>query len=67
MGRVGSIFFVSGILHSLGLWGMGRGGEFVKVSGFFMIMAVGILLERTWKKLTGSHVDGFFGRVWTSV
>ena len=38
-------FFLSGVLHTLGLWGMGRGGEFIKVTGFFMMMAVGILLE----------------------
>ena len=68
MGRVGNVlgaFFVSGVLHALGLWGMGRGGEFFKVTGFFMIMAVGILLEYSWKIFTGSRVDGFFGRVWT--
>ena len=70
MGRVGHVlgaFFVSGVLHAVGLWGMGRGGEFLKVTGFFMIMAVGILLEYSWKNFTGSRVDGFFGRVWTSV
>jgi len=70
MGPVGSVlgaFFVSGIMHSFGVWGMGQGGEFVKVTGFFMMMAVGILFERSWKDLTGSRVDGFFGRVWTYV
>ena len=70
MGRVGTVlgaFFVSGVFHAFGLWGMGRGGEFLKVIGFFMIMAVGILLEYSWKKVTGSRVDGFFGRVWTFV
>lgn len=70
MGRVGGVlgaFFVSGLLHTLGLWGMGRGGEFIKVTGFFMMMAVGILLEYSWKKFTGSYVDGFFGRVWMLV
>jgi Membrane bound O-acyl transferase family len=70
MGPVGSVlgaFFVSGILHTFGLWGMGRGGEFVKVTGFFMMMAVGILLERYWKNLTGSRVGGLLGRIWTLV
>ena len=73
MGRVGRVlgaFFVSGVFHALGLLGMGQGGqggEFLKVIGFFMIMAVGILLEYSWKKFTGSRVDGFFGRVWTMV
>jgi len=70
MGPVGGIlgaFFVSGVLHTLGLWGMGRGGEFIKVTGFFMMHGVGVLLEYSWKQLTGSRVDGFFGRVWTLV
>jgi hypothetical protein len=70
MGRVGRVlgtFFVSGVLHALGLLGMGRGGDFLKIIGFFMIMAVGILLENAWKFFTGSRVDGFFGRVWTFV
>jgi hypothetical protein len=70
MGRAGRVlgaFFVSSVLHALGLWGMGRGGEFLKVTGFFMNMAVGILLENSWKNFTGSRVDGFFGRVWTYV
>lgn len=70
IGRVGAIlgaFFVSGIVHAFGLWGLGRGGEFIKVIGFFVMMGVGILLEYSWKKLTGSRVDGFFGRVWTFV
>jgi len=70
MGRVGRVlgtFFVSGIWHAFGLWGMGRGGEFLKVTGFFMMMAVGVLLEYSLKYFTGSRVDGFFGRVWTFV
>ncbi|KAF8807055.1 hypothetical protein BYT27DRAFT_7190770 [Phlegmacium glaucopus] len=70
MGRVGGVlgaFFISGLLHTFGLWGMGRGGEFIKVTGFFMLMAVGTLLEHSWKSLTGSRVDGFLGRVWTLV
>ena len=32
-----------------------------------MMNAVGVLLEHSWKGLTGSRVDGFFGRVWTFV
>ena len=70
MGRVGRVlgaFFVSGVFHAFGLWGLGQGGESFKVIGFFMIMAVGILLENSWKFFTGSRVDGFFGRVWTFV
>jgi hypothetical protein len=70
MGRAGRVlgaFFVSGVLHTFGLWAMGRGGEFLKVTGFFMMMAIGILLEYSWKKLTGSRVDGFLGRVWTFI
>ena len=70
MGRVGKVlgaFFVSGVFHAFSLLGLGRGGDSLKVIGFFMIMAVGILLENSWKFFTGSRVDGFFGRVWTFV
>ena len=70
IGRVGRLlgaFFVSGVLHAFGLWGLGQGVDFFKIIGFFMIMAVGILLENSWKFITGSRVDGFFGRVWTFV
>ena len=70
MGRVGRVlgaFFVSGVLHAVGMLGLGQGGDSLRVIGFFMIMAFGILLEYSWKFFTGSRVDGFFGRVWTFV
>ena len=70
MGRVGGVlgaFFLSGVLHTLGLWGMDRGGEFIKVTGFFMMMGVGTLVEYSWKNITGSRVDGFLGRIWTII
>ncbi|KAF8150629.1 membrane bound O-acyl transferase family-domain-containing protein [Crassisporium funariophilum] len=70
IGRVGGVlgaFLVSGILHDLGLWGMGRGSDFQRVGGYFLLNGVGIILEHSWKKATGYRIDGFLGRVWTFV
>jgi hypothetical protein len=58
-------FFTSGLLHYLGLWGMGRGSDFLGIGGFFIMMGVGTLLERRWKKVTGYHVRGVKGWLWT--
>jgi len=68
VGRIGGIigaFAVSGILHDLGLWGMGRGGDFRQVAGFFLMMGVGVILESIWRKVSGKRVEGIFGRLWT--
>ena len=56
---VSSVLSSSPAFCTLGLWGMGRGGEFVKVTGYFMMNAIAVLFEDSWKKFTGSHVDGF--------
>jgi len=67
-GRLGTVmgaFFISGILHVAGLWGMGRGTEFWAVGGYFLMMGVGVILERVWKQMTGYRVKGWIGRVWT--
>ena len=67
MGRAGGIlgiFFVSGLLHYIGLWGMGNGSDFPRMVGFFMMMGVGIIMEHTWKAFTGQKVRGFLGCVW---
>ncbi|PFH52915.1 hypothetical protein AMATHDRAFT_55783 [Amanita thiersii Skay4041] len=60
-------FFVSSILHVLGLWGMGKGTEFSSISTFFMMNGVGIIVEHAWKRLTGRKVGGFFGWIWLVV
>ncbi|KAF8075119.1 membrane bound O-acyl transferase family-domain-containing protein [Lyophyllum atratum] len=67
-GRAGGVlgaFLISGILHNFGLWGMGRGTDFMRVGGFFIMNGVGIILEHTWRKLSGHRVAGWYGRVWT--
>lgn len=64
-GFVMGSFFASGVVHALGVWGMGRGGDFVRVCGFFLMMGVGILCERLWCTITQYRINGWLGRVWT--
>lgn len=67
IGRAGGVmgaFLVSAILHDIGLWGMGRGSEFSSVGGYFLVQGLGIILEHTWKRFTGSRVEGIAGRIW---
>jgi hypothetical protein len=64
MGTVMGAFLVSGLLHVAGLWGMGRGTEFWSVAGYFLMMGVGIILERLWWQVTGRKVGGTKGNVW---
>ncbi|KAI4523447.1 hypothetical protein K525DRAFT_282709 [Schizophyllum commune Loenen D] len=58
-------FALSSLLHSLPLHGMGRGGDAFRISVFFMMMGVGIVLEDVWRRTSGKPVCGFAGRVWT--
>ena len=67
IGKVMGAFLVSGLLHNMGLWGMGRGTDFWNVGGFFLMMGVGILLEEVWKKVWGTKVGGWAGWAWTMV
>jgi Membrane bound O-acyl transferase family len=67
MGRTGGIlgsFFMSGLFHHFGLWGMGNGSDFPRVVGFFMMMGIGTIMEHTFKMFTGHRVGGFFGWMW---
>ncbi|THV02797.1 hypothetical protein K435DRAFT_652611, partial [Dendrothele bispora CBS 962.96] len=67
-GRVGGVmgsFLVSGILHYLGLWGMGKGSSIFGMIGFFLMMGVGVTLEGLFKKVTGMRTEGWLGRIWT--
>ncbi|KAJ7650405.1 membrane bound O-acyl transferase family-domain-containing protein [Roridomyces roridus] len=64
-GRVGAVlgvFSVSGILHFVGLWGMGMAD--LRVYCFFLMMGVCVVLEGMWKKMTGRRVGGWPGRIW---
>ncbi|KAF8632235.1 hypothetical protein AX15_001987 [Amanita polypyramis BW_CC] len=69
-GRAGGVlgaFFISGILHDFGLWGMGNGMEPSRVSIFFLMMGIGVVLENAWKDRTGYKVGGILGKVWTGI
>ncbi|KAF8962734.1 hypothetical protein BDZ97DRAFT_1905135 [Flammula alnicola] len=69
-GRTGGFlgtFFVSGIMHYLGLWGMGRGSDFLAVVGYFMMMGVGVVLEFKFKAVTGHRMKGAFGWAWANL
>ncbi|KAF9017639.1 hypothetical protein BDZ89DRAFT_1074661 [Hymenopellis radicata] len=61
------VFFVSGCLHFIGGWGMGKGADWWPLAGFFLVNGVGLLLENAWKTVMGSRVEGIFGWVWTMV
>ncbi|KAI0267582.1 hypothetical protein BGY98DRAFT_1084602 [Russula aff. rugulosa BPL654] len=70
LGRPGSVvgaFAVSGVLHDLGMWGLGRGTEFSTIGGFFLLMGVGATLEYGFKQATGRRVGGLWGWAWTMV
>ena len=70
LGRAGAVvgaFAVSGVLHDLGMWGLGRGTEFSTVGGFFLLMGVGSALEHGFKEVTGRRVGGLCGWAWTMV
>jgi hypothetical protein len=58
-------FVVSGILHDLGIWGLGHGIECRTTGGFFVLMGVGAALEFGFKRVTGRRVGGFWGWGWT--
>ncbi|KAJ2927093.1 hypothetical protein H1R20_g9975, partial [Candolleomyces eurysporus] len=69
-GRATSIltaFFLSTLLHVAGLWGMGRGMGFWSVTTFFLMNGLGVILEKTWTRVTGHKVGGALGWVWTLV
>ncbi|KAJ8072565.1 hypothetical protein PM082_016124 [Marasmius tenuissimus] len=68
-GRAGGVigaFLASGMLHYLGLWGMGGGGDW-RMVGFFVVMGFGIILEDLWRRVTGKRVCGVYGWMWTMV
>ncbi|KAG1717939.1 membrane bound O-acyl transferase family-domain-containing protein [Suillus occidentalis] len=68
LGRTGGVmgaFLISGALHYFGLEAMGRGGHPVVVFGFFIMQAIGLILEGMWKRCTGLRVHGFLGLLWT--
>ncbi|KAG8698533.1 hypothetical protein FRC09_007182 [Ceratobasidium sp. 395] len=45
VGFVMGAFLVSGLMHDFGMWGMGQGVDFQRVTGYFLIQGVGVILE----------------------
>ncbi|QRV82541.1 membrane bound O-acyl transferase family protein [Ceratobasidium sp. AG-Ba] len=46
IGFVMGAFLVSGVIHDLAVWGMGQGTDFRRVTGYFLIQGVGVVVER---------------------
>lgn len=45
MGGVMGVFLMSGLLHDFGMWCMGQGVDFRRVTGYFLIQGVGLVVE----------------------
>lgn len=56
-------FIASGLFHECAMYAMGRGWD-DRVLLFFLGQGIAILLERTWRLVTGRRVGGWAGRVW---
>ncbi|EPT03396.1 hypothetical protein FOMPIDRAFT_87825 [Fomitopsis schrenkii] len=64
VGPVGTVlgsFFASGMYHELGMHMSDH-----RVTLFFLLQGVGIILEGLWKKATGKLVGGVVGWIWTA-
>ncbi|KAL5637965.1 hypothetical protein ACGC1H_002287 [Rhizoctonia solani] len=48
-GAIMGVFLVSGLLHDFGLWCMGQGMEFKRVTMYFVLQGVIVLLEKTFE------------------
>ncbi|KAF8841623.1 hypothetical protein BDN67DRAFT_949207 [Paxillus ammoniavirescens] len=65
MGGIIGVFLLSGIFHDLEFRSLGRGGNSLFLTGFFVINGVGVVLERIWKRVCGRRVGGIWGWIWT--
>lgn len=68
LGRFGAVlgvFALSGVLHDWCIWGMGRGTDFARLGGFFVLNGVGVALEAAWERVSGRKVGGWPGWAWT--
>jgi len=63
IGLLFGTFMASGLYHEWSMYTMGRGCDYV-VLIFFMLQAPVLLLERSWRRLTGRQVGGLMGRLW---
>lgn len=58
-------FLLSGILHDWIAWSTGRGTDFPRAAGFFIIQGAAVVAEQLWMAVTGRKVGGWPGWVWT--
>jgi hypothetical protein len=66
-GSIMGAYFISAIMHVWGLWGLGRGTEFIHTGGFFIMIGFASVLERKWKLWTGKDVTGVPGALWAAI
>jgi hypothetical protein len=55
---------VPGVLHDVGLWGLGRGMELRTTTALFILMGVRGALELAFERLTGRRMGEFCGWAW---
>lgn len=66
LGRAGAVigaFTASGLFHEFGTYALGRGMDH-RVTLFFILQGVAVLLESIFKQVTGRRVCGWPGRLW---
>lgn len=63
LGFVMGVFIASGLFHEFGAYAIGRGMDH-RVTLFFTLQGVGVILEELWKRATGYRVGGWGGRIW---
>ncbi len=63
-GLIIGAFLASGLFHEGGTYLLGRGIDH-RVTLFFVLQGVGVLLEKTYKRITGRRLGGSVRRLWT--
>ncbi|KAL4071669.1 hypothetical protein V8B97DRAFT_419707 [Scleroderma yunnanense] len=68
LGRPGYVlgtFLLSGAIHYIEFRATGCGGNSTIEAAFFVMNAIGVLLERAWSKMRGHRIGGVYGWIWT--
>jgi Membrane bound O-acyl transferase family len=63
VGIIFGVFLASGLFHELTIYTLGKGLDH-NITLFFVWQAIGVILERVWKNVTGYRVRGWAGLVW---
>jgi Membrane bound O-acyl transferase family len=63
VGKVLGAFLASGLFHELSIYTLGKGLDH-NITLFFVWQAIGVILEKMWKDVTGYRVRGWAGLVW---